>query len=977
MMFQQPHQQTLKLIQKPPTTSSAQPVSSAESQDDKGFRQPITFDGKRMRKAVMRKTVDYNSSVVKQIENRKWFKDLNKRSGMQPDDSFSSDVFPPGCLLANPINAVTTKFVRTSTNKLRCPIFCVAWTPEGRRLVTGASSGEFTLWNGLTFNFETILQAHDSPVRAMVWSHADNWLLSSDHGGFIKYWQSNMNNVQMYEAHKEPIRGLSFSPTDNKFASCSDDGLVKIWDFYRCSEEKVLRGHGADVKCVDWHPTKSLLVSGSKDSQQPIKLWDPRTGYPLTTLHAHKSTVMQVRWNQNGNWLLTASRDHLLKLFDIRAMKEMQTFRGHKREATAISWHPIHESLFVSGGSDGSMMFWVVGAEKDVGNMDQAHEGMVWSLAWHPLGHILCSGSNDHSSKFWTRNRLGDRMRDKYNLNILDTEDDADGDQNPLLSTAIPGMDTTLNPAEDFPDIDRYDLGEKGPSLGFGNSPASKITPTRPKHFESQNPGFTLPIFKNSPTIPGLESLGEMRSGHENGNSTLRPEAPPFNPGGLMERNQKGQFEPPAPQRLIQANSFKQEPRQRLFDGAQGDRKQFGHSQFDGRGPARDSWDEPRGPPGDFKPSNWRDQAPNDIRQGRDFRQDEEGANFRRAPGENRNGPQGILGSPPKNYEMDSRPGLLGPPPSSQSQQMMQGSGGPQSGPNSQGGNEFPNQGSGPNTNSRPEKGPWQPHPNAREENRNELSPRFDMGDKTSWHPHDLSSRGFRRGAPRGRGHDMSLAHGSDDSQGSSHGSSHPFMNKLSSRGFKNNVGGRNENRDPRWGGPSDEPQQGRGRDDPPGLFDRRDNWGSQQPHDPRGPPRDEPRDPRMSRGQVPPPSETKENKPAIRPLMSLSPPPLPLGQAGFEFNLDDDSWKAGADRRGRKRSTDQEGFREPKTMRSEDEWRRGPDQGPHDGWRGPEETFEDGPWQDDDRGAFPPGDSPVRGRGKPRGGRRGRGGRR
>ena len=29
---------------------------------------------------------------------------------------------------------------------------------------SGASSGEFTLWNGLTFNFETILQAHDSPV---------------------------------------------------------------------------------------------------------------------------------------------------------------------------------------------------------------------------------------------------------------------------------------------------------------------------------------------------------------------------------------------------------------------------------------------------------------------------------------------------------------------------------------------------------------------------------------------------------------------------------------------------------------------------------------------------------------------------------------------------------------------------------------------------------------------------------------------
>lgn len=33
---------------------------------------------------------------------------------------------PPLSMPDNPINAVTTKFVRTSTNKMRCPIFCVA-----------------------------------------------------------------------------------------------------------------------------------------------------------------------------------------------------------------------------------------------------------------------------------------------------------------------------------------------------------------------------------------------------------------------------------------------------------------------------------------------------------------------------------------------------------------------------------------------------------------------------------------------------------------------------------------------------------------------------------------------------------------------------------------------------------------------------------------------------------------------------------
>lgn len=58
-------------------------------------------------------------------------------------------------------------------------------------------------------------------------------------------------------------------------------------------------------------------------------------------------------------------------------------------------------------------------ADKEVGAIEQAHDSIVWTLAWHPLGHILCSGSNDHTSKFWTRNRPGDLMRDKYNLNTL------------------------------------------------------------------------------------------------------------------------------------------------------------------------------------------------------------------------------------------------------------------------------------------------------------------------------------------------------------------------------------------------------------------------------------------------------------------------------------------------------------------------------------------------------------------------------
>ncbi len=72
----------------------------------------------------------------------------------------------------------------------------------------------------------------------------------------------------------------------------------------------------------------------------------------------------------------------------------------------------MHENLLASGGWDGSIFFWNLGQETPVGGMEEAHESAVWSLDWHPLGHILVSGSNDYTTRFWTRNRPADAVKD-------------------------------------------------------------------------------------------------------------------------------------------------------------------------------------------------------------------------------------------------------------------------------------------------------------------------------------------------------------------------------------------------------------------------------------------------------------------------------------------------------------------------------------------------------------------------------------
>lgn len=65
---------------------------------------------------------------------------------------------PPMARPANAVDTIPCKYLHTSSNKEKHAINIVRWTPEGRRALTCSASGEFTLWNGTAFNFETLMQ---------------------------------------------------------------------------------------------------------------------------------------------------------------------------------------------------------------------------------------------------------------------------------------------------------------------------------------------------------------------------------------------------------------------------------------------------------------------------------------------------------------------------------------------------------------------------------------------------------------------------------------------------------------------------------------------------------------------------------------------------------------------------------------------------------------------------------------------------
>ncbi|PWZ31457.1 hypothetical protein Zm00014a_020726 [Zea mays] len=508
-----------------------------------------SFGAKRMRKPVQRRTVDYTSSVVRYVQARMWQRDARDRFTLQPTPAAVLDV----CSFTRNI-CYRLSHIQTTPQQVLLPNLYIH-----QSIRTGA-------------------------LLIVSW-----------------YWQSNMNNVKVNKtAHRESVRGLSFSRTDLKFCSCSDDRTVKVWDFARCQEEKSLTGHGWDVKTVDWHPTKSLLVSGGKDYL--VKLWDAKSGRELSSFHGHKNIVHCVKWNQNGNWVLTASKDQIIKLYDIRSMKELQSFRGHTKDVTALAWHPFHEEYFVSGSFDGAIFHWLVGStynflclllsENNVSSLNlmsklfhffvsheapqieisNAHDSSVWDLSWHPVGYLLCSGGNDHATKFWCRNRPGDLTRDRYNSGQMQGFGDqhaafgargmggfqmpeppiTPGPFAPGLSRnegTIPGIGVAMTLAgQSFDGSD----GEQRPSIP-GLPPGQPPLPPGPHPSllgqqqqyqqipQQQHPQFSQPP---PPNMPQLQAPAHMLS-HSQGSRPTLPQLPPM--GGPSVPSQVNPPLPPMP----------------------------------------------------------------------------------------------------------------------------------------------------------------------------------------------------------------------------------------------------------------------------------------------------------------------------------------------------------------------------------------------------------------------------------------------
>lgn len=252
-------------------------------------------------------------------------------------------------------------------------------------------------------------------------------------------------------------------------------------------------------------------------------------------------------------------------------MRDICILRGHEKPVSSLTWHPIHPNLISTGAEDGSLYHWLLdephlptGQLPTVAPYDSpdpantpaqvifpahkvqyAHGATIWSLDWHPLGHILASGSKDNFSRFWSRARPGETsyMTDRFHIGEeaaeahgtynrgngrrqmredeeQEIQDEAESlvDQRRPGARSLPGINSAPGPEE----------GASGFLPGIGAAQPPPPPPGLPGAMGGMDPGRLAAIMGSQGPPAGPPPGPPVLPGHNQG---VPPGFPPMLPG--------------------------------------------------------------------------------------------------------------------------------------------------------------------------------------------------------------------------------------------------------------------------------------------------------------------------------------------------------------------------------------------------------------------------------------------------------------
>jgi small GTP-binding protein len=195
-------------------------------------------------------------------------------------------------------------------------VLSVAWSPNGRRAVSGAADKTVRLWDVETGGCLRVLEGHSGEVNCVAWSPDGHRALSVAADGIGRLWDVETGRcLHVTAANPTGVRSVAWSPDGGRAVSGADDHTVRLWDTETGRCLRVLEGHSASVIGVAWSPDGRRALSSADD--QTVRLWEVETGRCLRVLEGHSASVCSVAWSPDGHGVFSAAANGVMRVWDL------------------------------------------------------------------------------------------------------------------------------------------------------------------------------------------------------------------------------------------------------------------------------------------------------------------------------------------------------------------------------------------------------------------------------------------------------------------------------------------------------------------------------------------------------------------------------------------------------------------------------------------------------------------------------------
>ena len=276
-----------------------------------------------------------------------------------------------------------------------------AYSPDGKRVVTGGTNGRALLWDAVTRRrVGRLSPGHGAVMAARYEPGGERIVLGFEDGAVVVTDKSLAAPRVLLQADGHRVESVAFSDGGERIAAGLDDGTVRVLAADGSEPAQTLSGHEDSVLGVDVSADGSRVVSAAEDGT--VRLWDATSGTGQV-LHSGEAVPRDVMFSPDGSLILAVGDDGLVRLWNADSGAVQRHVVGEGRQLTAAAFS-ADGRRFAAGGRDGVTRVWSVSGGPPVAVL-RGQGSRIYDVGFGAESDRVVSAGDDGTVRIWDAGR--------------------------------------------------------------------------------------------------------------------------------------------------------------------------------------------------------------------------------------------------------------------------------------------------------------------------------------------------------------------------------------------------------------------------------------------------------------------------------------------------------------------------------------------------------------------------------------------